>query len=327
MQVSWYAHLPGVSASATERVMLEDVELVALPLQEWRRLDDSFPFDDDKYERARPIFLHGRLPEPDSDTDPQGLLDRADSLSDEFYQAFLLLPGAPVLPAPRLSIRYIAFKEAGEVVGHIAGIGALEREWLVFGSKLAYEFTAEHLHTVAAMLRLLRAVPESARPAGVDSGLATLELTARPEFWWDEAQLDLVNSYVYTITAIENCLLPERNQRPQHLSLTELFGRNTALLLARSWQAFHDARRPLSDHYRLRSRLIHGVTGVDNLTDPDVQLLEAGRNLLGSVVLTLLALARAGVSATDLWSLLAEAAGAEQSFERLQQRIQAGFEV
>jgi hypothetical protein len=314
-----------VAIPETDTVSLDGADLVALPLRQWRQLDDSFPFDDDKYERSRPIFLHGRLPAREAGAGYDHLRETIDKAVDHFYHAFLLIPGAPLLPTPRLSVRYLAVEDEGQITSHLAFIGPLEREWLVFGNKLEFEFRHDSFQALDHILRLLRAVPDAARPAGLNSAIATLELTARPEFWWDRTALQQANSYIHAIAAVEQCLLPERERQPRELSLTELFGRRSAVLLTLNHDDLADQIRQMRAHYRLRSRLIHGETNAETLAEDDQQRLATGRLLLGAVLLRLLALAYSGLENKALLPLLDRALTNREPFEEVQQRIRRGF--
>lgn len=324
---SLFAHLPGVSLEAGGPVPLGRGEICHLSFEEWRQLDDEFPFNDRQYENSRPVFykVRGDLP-----ADPSESYRTVKPWIDQLYYSFLLAEGAPLIPNPAFSVTYIQVEHpgvAGAGPSSFRHIGGFEREWIVFGSKLSYPFTKDDLDEIQRVHRLLEAVTRNGRLQDVEAGLHTLELTARPEFWWDDAgRLNHVNGFVHCMTALEEILLPEgEGARPG--TLTETFGRHAAVLTSRSWDQIDQGAREFSDLYRLRSRLIHGQLSLENMDDRNWDRLPVPRQLLRYVLIYVMAYRRVETNSDSFASLLARASEDFQAYQALLRGINEGFQV
>jgi hypothetical protein len=309
MVTTMYAHLPGVRLDEkAEGFALGPGRVESLPFKRWLRLDSEFKLVGEKYERSRPAFWVGALAVSGRDRE---LDEIASPLLWRLHVAFLLAPGAPLLPSPRLSASYFARSPAGrpkKIKGWIyKSLGVLEREWIIFGSQIVYEYGVASLAAVQSAFtlmgnsELLRAIP------GVEAGIETLERTALPESWWGgEETLYRTSEFVHCVAACESILLPPPEERAPG-TITETFGRNGATLISRGVDELTVCAAEIADLYRLRSKLIHGRLGRRDLDAIQAERLARGRGLLREVILGAVALSLLGVGGERLPHLLSEA--------------------
>ncbi len=184
MNVQWHAHLPGVVLDGDAGMRIGPGRLVHLPFTDWSKLDSTFSFNDRQYEESRPVFYSGAadLVDP-SDLGESHVLNCVSRL----HTAFLLHPDAPLLPSPHMSVIYLQV-EVSSLPGAVSWrriIGPFEREWIVFGSRVTYHFDDSQLAVVRSGYEALEGFDATRAFSGVESSLRTLEVTTRPEFWWD----------------------------------------------------------------------------------------------------------------------------------------------
>lgn len=285
MKGQWYVHLPGVALGETVEVPIGLGRLVRLSFSDWTELDDAFSWNERQYERSQPVFYAGEADLPD---DQSAAVIQVVAWAQNLHRAFLLAPGTPLLPSPQLSVTYLrwVFPDDSPVQSAwLRSIGPLEREWIVFGNKIQVTFDNEQIAAVQQNYDLLATYdPERSFP-GVEAGFHALELTTRPECWWDGGRSDQINSFVHCLTAIEHILLPPLAEAPSGMKLTPTFGRHAAVITDPSREGLAERTRFFSDLYRLRSRLVHGEIGIAELDEEELGRLDLGRRLLGHVIL------------------------------------------
>lgn len=285
MLVQWFAHMPAVSLTATDMIVVPGGALHALPFDHWNKLDPSFPWAQRKYEQSKPTFYIGN---DDFAGSPEVILDQVNARVFKFYQAMLLGEGAPILPEPPLSVLYIQLS-MDEGVATMRLIGPLEREWVVYGNRIAYNYDESNTASLGALYSLAGDLERGKVFPGVKAGFDVLARTARPEFWHNQGKLHQVNGFIQCMAAVEDLLMPSRKEAPK-LRITPTIGRHAALLLGASPDDLDAAGQPYANLYRLRSRLIHGEIQLESLSTGEQQALSMGRVLLQKIILRAMAL-------------------------------------
>ena len=113
-------------------------------------------------------------------------------------------------------------------------------------------------------------------------------LAARPDCWWSgDRRLRKVSGFVQCIAACEHILLPPPDDRGDE-TITGTFGIHGATLCPEESIPHPDTAARLSSLYSLRSRLIHGRMGLEDLDARQTAALDEGRQLLGKVILSAL---------------------------------------
>ncbi len=321
MNVQWHAHLPGVVLDGDGGMRIGPGRLVHLPFTDWSKLDSTFSFNDRQYEESRPVFYSGAadLVDP-SDLGESHVLNCVSRL----HTAFLLHPDAPLLPSPHMSVIYLQV-EVSSLPGAVSWrriIGPFEREWIVFGSRVTYHFDDSQLAVVRSGYEALEGFDATRAFSGVESSLRTLEVTTRPEFWWDGRSLNKINEFVHCIAALEHILLPAREDTPAEMKRTPTFGEHAAVFTSPSRDDLQERARFFSTLYRLRSRLLHGELGITELEEEDLKLLSWGRRLLCDVILRVVILGRTRSGDEMLSPLLARAYKNAEAHHTLNQRFE-----
>lgn len=321
---SLFAHLPGVFLEDEEPFPVGQGKVRCLSFDEWRQLDDEFPNNDRQFERSRPVFYTFQAELP---ADQDESYRTVKPWIDQLYRSFLLAPGAPLLPNPAFSVTYIQVDPETDAIGSfvIRHIGAFEREWIVFGGKINYRFTNEDLAEIRRAYHILEAVTQTGAHGEAEAGLHMLELTARPEFWWDPGGgMNRINGFVHCLAAVEEILLPEGEDGKPGV-LTETFGRHAAVLTSASRDQFEAGVENFSNLYRLRSRLVHGQINVSNMDDADWEKLLLARPLLQYVLLYLTAYRRQVPEGESFPSLLSRAYDDAQAYRQFFKNVNEGF--
>ena len=326
--VSFFAHLPGVSLEGVESFPIGLGELVHLSFDEWQELDGKFPYNDRQYKKSRPIFYTGHATLP---ADQDETFHQVSAWVNQLYQSFLMAPTVPFLPVPQLSVIYLKIEMPRDPTLQslrFALVGPFEREWIVFGGKIRFTFTSEHLLEIQRAYRLLSTVSPESAFRGVEAGLNTLELTARPEFWWEEdGDLNYINGFIHCMTALENILLEWEEDGAKHGNLTRTFGQHATAFTTPSRDDFGNREADFANLYRLRSRLIHGQISVENLDEAGWERLLMARPLLRSVLLLAIALGRTEHEDESLPSLLSTAYQDADAHQILFKRLTEGYQI
>jgi hypothetical protein len=330
MKVRWYAHLPGVVLEESEKVTIGLGQLVYLPWSEWRQLDDAFPFGDREYERSRPVFYTGEASLPE---DIDSALDQVRDWVRLLHLAFLLHPETPLLPAPQMSVTYVVIQPLGDTAVNTRVrrfIGPFEREWVIYGGgRIKYEFDDTKLAGVRQAYKFLADFDSNNAFSGVEAGLSTLELTARPDFY-SNARLSNsmwvvtpINEFVHCMAALEHILLPAKDEAPAAMRLTPTFGQHAAVLTAgASRDDMQEESETISALYRLRSRLVHGEIGISDLGDEEWWYVDEARPLLRYVIIAAMALGQTKMGEESLSLLLAQAYKNTDAHHSLFQRLE-----
>lgn len=275
------AHLPSYALADGDEAPFADGRLVHLPLDAWRRLDDSYPFRDFRYERSRPLFYV-------VDHDASAVFGAGDVAAfaagpATIAHVALILRGTTydrTLP-PQLSVTY---GELGGVVETVTG--PLGRDAIIWGnvtSAVPGPLTTDQVRVASA---LFSGLANSAEIAPIAVLRAALELTCRPEIGEKVA-------LVTCIAALEHALMST-----VRTGLRTSFGRRTAALLYVDHADVEREAEGLAALYRLRSDLVHGrvrpatleLLGVDAGAAIGAQ---GTRVLVGHALVNLLSLARA----------------------------------
>lgn len=305
------AHFPGLQI-AEPRLGLAGGELVRLSFEEWNALDGAFPYADQRYQGAEPVFWVKEL-EGTETFGTTELAGRSSAAVWPVHIAFLLDTPAPLLPTPSLSCSYLRlqapeFSELGEIIESavIRLIGPLEREFIVYGSPLRYRYGATDIARVERMQAFL-VDHAAALDNDLSAAIGTLEETARPDSWYaGDARTTQAHGFVRCVAACESLLIPPSEERGD-ASLTQTFGRHAALLLTLSATDVDAAVEHFAALYGLRSDLMHGRGNVDEREASTWARLGEGRRLLRYVIAAGLLLRASVPDGPPLWRWLSRA--------------------
>lgn len=276
--VQAFTHLPYVAIEPTAAPLAEG-ELVHVSFDEWKLLDQSFPFADRAYERSRPLFFHVDLDFGEVNASLDDGVEAMAAFTRRVYEAVMLVTAARV-PSPALSIAYHVDPASG---AFLTTVGPFGREALLYAGDGPLVLDDGELAAVRAAVAFLAEHEELAVVPEVAATLATLERTSRPE-------LTPLSSLAHEVGALEALLMPEARTQ-----LTATFARRAAALLA----DHDDELRPLHKRarrwYRARSEVLHGgdlgAAIADVGLDEDEFLLDVRRGLVAALGATLAKLA------------------------------------
>ena len=296
-----YAHLPGHRLATDGPAELDPGTLCHLTWEEWRAIDNDYPYQEGRYNESRPLFLVVE----DNPTDGEDLETFMTGTATLVHHALTLRnPHCPRIPAPIMSMGY---HQVGPAVTRV--VGPLEREAIVWG--LGFEpsdpLADTDLVTARFLHRLLKATPA---PSSASVLLDVLEVTGRPD-------IDRTTGFVLCIAALEAALLPDETSE-----LRATFARRVAAMgtgTAEEFAHLHDHALTL---YRLRSELVHGGVKdatLERLDLPSVEYVDAsmGRDIIRPVVIRLAALLASGRDELEITGLLESAAAAETELDAL----------
>lgn len=304
-----YAHVPGLQIDGTE-VPFAGGRLANLPFDDWIALESEFEYADGKYAKAAPVFWIRDLV-VEVEATREALASAAYDAVWPMHTAFLLDKRAPLIPTPVLSCLYVAIPPPPEIQDTVTWsvtrlIGPMEREFIVYGSPLTYDYSAEDLASVEDLYRFIESSGVRDWSDDVRAGIEVLEETARPDSWYggDMAFCQL-HGFVRCMAATESILLlPE--EEGGNGEKTQTFGRHATALLAPFLEDRDRAAKYFSGLYRFRSELMHGRS-IPDQKDPSVAArLRESRQLLRNVVCAALTLCNAMPEAAPLGLLLKE---------------------
>jgi hypothetical protein len=311
MIIELFAHLPGVALEGSNGFDIGPGRLTVLPFENWSELDPTFAYSESHYERSKPVFYVGRQTDIYEDvvSAKTHLMDWVNLI----HLSFLLDSRVPLLPPPKISVIYL--KISDDNIRHQYGIkhlyeriiGGFEREWIIYGNKITFNFNETHLSAIQHLYELLSKSDLINAFNGITEGLDTLVLTTFPEFWWFQTGLNSINGFVHCITALEHILLPPKEEASREMKLTSTFGQHAAVCLSSDRDALEEQAKTLSALYRLRSRLIHGETGISGITEEEWKQLWLGRSLLRNVIIFALTLKQKMKTKESLPSMLSQA--------------------
>ena len=313
MIVKFFAHLPGVLLSDSEEAIIGPGKLIALPFDAWTMLDPSFKWNERQYGESKPVF-YSEVVNYQEDQSPnfepdEGyinlIINDVKGLVSHFHLALLLAPFSPILPLPHLSAMYLVFE--GKIEEVVRVIGSMEREWIIFGSKIRYSFTNDDIAAIQRAYIILEDLDLDKTFSGVEAGLDALIMTTFPEVWWDNFELNQIYDFVHCMTALENLLLPPRDQAPKAMKLTPTFGKHAAVIMGTSPHDLSHQSEQYAKLYRLRSKLIHGEIGILDLQAQEWEQLKLGRFLLRTVILRAILLQQFLTEESSLSALLEQA--------------------
>jgi hypothetical protein len=104
---------------------------------------------------------------------------------------------------------------------------------------------------------------------------------------------------------------------PEGATLTATFGWHLALLASPDRERLNESAAEFMQLYRLRSRLVHGETGIDLLPTDDETLLPVARSLLLHVIARALQIRHELAGGTKLHQLLLNAVSNPAAHARL----------
>jgi len=302
-----YAHIPGLQIDKAE-VAFAGGRLAKVPFHEWIALESEFEYADRKYLKADPVFwirdliMEGELTQEE-------MARAASDVVWPIHTAFLLDEGAPQIPTPTLSCCYVAVPappQFSDTVTRLVTrlVGPMEREFIVYGSPLTYDYSADDLASVDDSHRLLVSTGVRDWCDDVSAGIEVLEETARPDSWYGgDMVLCQLHGFVRCMAATESILLPPEEERGRG-EITQTFGRHAAALLEPIPDLRDRASRFFADLYRFRSELTHGRSIPDQEDRSVAARLREGRQLLRNVLCAALVLRNAMPDTVPLWRLL-----------------------
>lgn len=309
MNAVLYAHVPGLRIDRTE-VPFAGGRLEKLPFDEWISLESEFEYADRKYAEGDPVFWIRDLV-MDGEVTFQEVSRAAGDAVWPMHTAFLLDKRVPLIPTPTLSCCYVAMPAPPELSDTVTRsvvrlIGPIEREFIVYGSPLMYEYSADDLASVDDLYRFIASSGVRDRRDDISAGIKLLEETARPDSWYGgDMVLCQLHGFVRCMAATESILLPSEEERDSG-EITQTFGNHAATLLAPFLEERDRAAKYFADLYRFRSELMHGRS-IPDQKDPSVAArLREGRQLLRNVVYAALTLCNAMPDAAPLGLLLQE---------------------
>jgi hypothetical protein len=281
------AHLPYVAIEATT-APLAGGRLVHLGFEEWKHLDNNFPFAERAYERSRPLFFQIDL-DVGADGSLPDAIEKMVELTRRVYEAVVLVTAARV-PSPVLSVAYHVDPASG---AFMTTVGPFGREVLLYAGDERLVLDERELDGVRAWVPFLVEHGDVADLDEIAAGFATLERTSRPE-------LTPLSSLAHEVGALEALLMPEARTQ-----LTATFARRAAALLAQSDDELGPLQTRARRWYRARSEVLHGGglgAAIDDAgVDEDELLFEARGGLVTALGVALGKLvARPGVGLEQL---------------------------
>jgi|694.fasta_scaffold84446_3 hypothetical protein len=315
-------HIPGMVIPPGVSAVLGPGRLERLAFESWRQLDPSFPDEERSYVKSEPVFWVGPGPDPTEDW-VKGLQQQSNLL----HAALLLGPHQPWLPSPLLSCSYLTYpvQESGNtLIEPLRFIGPLEREMLLYGSEIRVHYSDIDLTRLNQLFSWLESYGNPFELEGTCRAMQVLERTTRPDGTRGFHPGFSTNEFIQAIPAAESLLLPEvtGKNKMDHLGqqaavLTALFNEpsipDPASLktLAAEWREI----------YRMRNRLLHGLTSLEALDAANLGRLAMARSLLVWIVFATLALDLCmRTDSSSLSAILAEAFNDAEAFHRLTQR-------
>ena len=136
LDVRFVAHLPGLALAVDgNSVPVTGGHIRTFTADEWRELDDSYPFQRERIEAERPLFLEM------TGEDQNEVVSEFENGTDRFtahliklHRALTVVTAAR-LPDPRLSMRCLVVMGDQDGIGNsfTRALGDIGREMLIFG--------------------------------------------------------------------------------------------------------------------------------------------------------------------------------------------------
>ncbi len=320
-------HLPGIILEETERFTLGSGHVQALSFAKWQQLDQSFQFAEKKYNKSRPVFWTGIfvLEETASQDDMNNIIN---DISNKVHTAFLLESKLPWLPTPALSVMYcrvlLTANERMQGLNALVPrlIGAMEREWIVYGPDVKIPYNAQAIDHVDRVFKWMEKYHPLNQYKTAATGLSVMERTARPDSWWGDAYKHSINDFLHCIAACENLLLP-----PNYDNKTDLFGKYAAIIMAATYAKRKPIAKQWSQVYQLRHNLMHGRVGLNSLDEHEKHLLPMPRYLLREIIMTVLLLELDDSGQETLALLLEQALTNPGEYIIMQQRLESKHDI
>jgi len=303
-----YVHIPGLKLVEAE-VPFAGGRLIQLPFEEWISLESEFEYTSTKYAESAPVFWISEL-NTNGDLAQEEMFRVASAAVWPVHTAFLLDSRAPLLPTPMLSCCYAAIPPPPEISSIVERaivrlIGPLEREFIVYGSPLTYQYTTEELTWVESLYRFIEFNGIANLSDDVQAGIDVLEETARPDSWYGgDKTLCRLHGFVRCIAACESILLQPDTEGKNEI--TQSFGKHAAALLLPGEETQEQTAKHFADLYRFRSELMHGRS-IPDQKDPAIKAkLQEGRYLLRNVVSNALLVRTSIPDGPPIWQQLKE---------------------
>jgi hypothetical protein len=312
MQAVFYAHIPGLKIGVSQSFAGGRLERLAF--DDWAALESEYEDSQWKYDEAAPVFWVREFSVDDNWT-TETLTHAVHDAVWPVHVAFLLDEKLPLIPTPALSSSYVVLPASTEYADVISRPtlrfrGALECEFIVYGSPLSYHYEAEELAVVEERSRFLAANGVQRRNGEVRAAIAVLDETARPDSWYvEDLKFDPLHGFVRCMAATESMLMSPETEGGKSDSITQTFGRRAAALLAPMLIDRDEGAKYFSDLYRFRSELMHGRTLPDRQDETVLARLDDGRQLLRRVICAAMALQAATPDVEPLGRVLSEAWG------------------
>lgn len=310
-------HLPGIVLEADGRFPLGPGRVECLPFEQWQMIDDTFAFADRHYSRSRPAFWRGELDVQSLRED--ALLNAIEPVRERIHTAFLLDPELPCIPHPALSATYIRIQEdeSSDVKTNLIKLlGPIEREWIVYGPDISTSFDSARLAQVDRLFWWLEAYQPLSHYRLAAAGLAALERTSRPDNWWGGDSRQNIYDFLACIAACEDLILADDSPGTK----VDCFGCHAAALMSDDHGEAKSTSSEWAELYRLRTQLMHGRIGLDDLNKAERRRLPMGRRLLREIILAGL-LIGSEKDENSLPSLLSEASKDANAHAALQLRL------
>jgi hypothetical protein len=317
MHINWYTHLPAVKADFADSYDFTAGQLKFLDFNTWQRLDGTFPYQDKRYERNRPLFYTSSLEGFDSLEEAVGHIS---NINNYLYWSFLLLSGTRLLPNPQMSCTYIE-KQDGEMRYFQRLIGNFEREWIVFGDPWNYSYTEEQLRDISQYFNFLLSIKDFTDNYQIMQGLRTLQFTSNPEFCFKNNRLDYFNGFVHCMSVLESAIVPLFVRKKYNLTITEAFGRSASVIMSQTYNETRSFAPYFSETYRVRSKIIHGEASSTNITGNVEKAFMEIRSLLCKSIDTMIKLHNSGFQTENLPSLLLKAWDDENTYDEFRNLI------
>lgn len=262
----FFGHLPALAfpTGVTSGHVLEG-SIRPLTVDEWRVIDDAYPFQSERYEAIQPVFLEieGCFP-VDVISDFEAGSDGFTTRLVELHRAFTVVT-AEQLPNPLFSMRCLMAggKPEGEDTGGFVmrNLGDMERELVVFGNYYPPVVISDEL---LLEVELAFTHLDAASCTQVDDVVAVLVRTTRPG-------LSLLNQMFHLTISLDALLVAPEDYANK--AATRAFARRLASCISGAEESPEQYEHMAEVMYRVRSDLVHGRAKDLDLASEDIRWL------------------------------------------------------
>ncbi|NMM50837.1 hypothetical protein [Marinigracilibium pacificum] len=335
-----YIHLPCLVIQGDYQFVLSsDMVIRNLSAEEYLAFDKNKEFyaSNKNFRHVAPVIL---------EISYNGQSIDKNEIQDFFYDRLktvylgLLLIGI-IIPNPLLTVSYFTYehinsrnhenvddKDDKPNTEIYTALGPLEREWIMKGSPINYDYAAVH-DILIYNISQIQLIQGNTFEKEINEIFNVLESTSIPEFWSDgDKHYNYFSAFVNQIAVLENILFPEKNSQEEkdckneydetlgRYGLTNYFAFNLGVLAAKTWENRNIHFSHYKKIYQLRSKIIHGEIGF-NANQEIIDQTARGRNLLCNVILILLRIGFNNNHEGSLPLLLSKAYNDQQLFNQL----------